>query len=56
MVLFTEPTHMEDGDEDEDQENEKDERDDEECRVERRRVSRNQHHADDTRMTCAKDT
>ena len=54
-VFLTEPNHMED--EDEDQENEKeDERDGEECRVESRRVSRQQHHADDTWMTCAKDT
>ena len=44
-------------DEDEDQENEKeDERDGEECRVESRRVSRQQQHADDTWMTCAQDT
>ena len=44
-------------DEDEDQENEKkDERDCEECRVESRRLSREQHHADDTWMTCAHDT
>ena len=35
-------------DEDEDQENEKeDERDGEECKVESRRVSRQQHHADE---------
>ena len=33
-----------------------DERDGEECRVESRRVSRQQHHADDTWMTCAQDT
>ena len=53
--LLVEPTHMED--EDEDQENEKeDERGGEECRVESRRVSRQQHHADDTWMTCAQDT
>ena len=53
--LLVEPTHMED--EDEDQVNEKeDERDGEECRVEGRRVSRQQHHADDTWMTCAQDT
>ena len=40
---------MEDEDEDEGQENEKeDERDGEECRVESRRVSRQQHHEDDT--------
>ena len=52
--LLSEPTHMED--EDEDQENEKeDERDNEECRVESRRVSGQQHHADDTLM-CAQDT
>ena len=38
-------------DEDEDQENEKEDvRDGEECRVEGRRVSRQQHHADDTWM------
>ena len=54
VELFIEPTHMED--EDEDQEIEKeDERDGEECRVESRRVSRQQH-ADDTWMTCAQDT
>ena len=53
MGLLVEPTHMED--EDEDQENEKeDERDGEECRVESRRVSRQQQHADDTWMTCAR--
>ena len=41
MGLLIEPTHMED--EDEDQKNEKeDERDGEECRVEGRRVSRQQ--------------
>ena len=40
---------------DEDQENEKeDERDGEDCRVEGRRVSRQQQHADDTWMTCAR--
>ena len=44
-------------DEDEDQENEKeDERDGEERRVESRRVSRQQQHADGTWMTCAQDT
>ena len=53
MGLFIEPTHMED--EDENQEKE-DERDGEECRVEGRRVSRQQQHADDTWMTCAQDT
>ena len=43
-------------DADEKQENDKeDERDGEECRVEGRRVSRQQH-ADDTWMTCAQDT
>ena len=53
MGLLFEPTHIED----EDQENEKeDERDGEECNVESRRVSRQQHHADDTWMTCAQDT
>ena len=31
-----------------------DERDGEECRVEGRRVSRQQQHADDTWMTCAR--
>ena len=52
MGLLIEPTHMED--EGEEQENEKeDERDGEECRVEGRRVSRQQH-ADDTWMTCAR--
>ena len=57
MGLLIEPTHMEDEYEDEHQENEKeDERDGEECRVEGRRVSRQQHHADDTWMTCAQDT
>ena len=57
MGLLIEPTHMEDEDEDEDQVNEKeDERDGEGCRVEGRRVSRQQHHADDTWMTCAQDT
>ena len=35
---------------------EEDERDGEECRVEGRRVSRQQQHADDTWMTCAQDT
>ena len=50
-VLLPKPTHMED--EGEDQENEKE--DGEECRVESRRVSRQQHHADDTWMTCAQD-
>ena len=57
MGLLIEPTHMEDENEDEDQENEKeDERDGEECRVEGRRVSRQQQqqHADDTLMTCAR--
>ena len=54
-VLLTEPTLMEN--EDEDHENEKeDERDGEECRAEGRRVSRQQHHADDTWITCAQDT
>ena len=44
-------------DEDEDQEDEKeDDRDGEECGVENRRVSRQQHHADDTWMTSAQDT
>ena len=53
--LLPEPTHMEDEHEDEDQENEKeDERDGEEYRVESRRVSRQQHHANDTWMTCAR--
>ena len=42
-------------DEGEEQEIEKnDERDGEECRVEGRRVSRQQQHADDTWMTCAR--
>ena len=51
--VLPEPYHMED--EDGDQENEKeDERDGEECRVEGRRVSRQQQHADDTWMTCAR--
>ena len=51
MGLLIETTHVED--EDEDQENEKeDERDGEECRVEGRGVSRQQH----TWMTCAQDT
>ena len=55
MGLLIKPTHMED--EDEEQENEEeDERDGEECRVEGRRVSRQQQHADDTWMTCAQDT
>ena len=55
--LLSEPTHMEDEYEDEDQENEmEDERDGEECRVESRRVSRQQHHANDTWMTCEQDT
>ena len=55
MGLLIEPTHMED--EDENQENEEEnERDGEECRVEGRRVSRQQQHADDTWMTCAQDT
>ena len=49
MGLPIEPTHMEDENEDEKQEKEKeDERDGEECRVEGRRVSRQQQHADDT--------
>ena len=48
--LLIEPTHMEEENEEED------ERDGEECRVEGRRVSRQQHHADDTWMTCAQDT
>ena len=52
-VLLTEPIHTED--EDEDQEKE-DERDGEECRVESRRVSRQQHHADVAWVTCAQDT
>ena len=53
MGLLIEPTHMED--EDEDQENEKeDERDVEECRIEGRRVSRQQQHADDTWLTCGR--
>ena len=54
LGLLIEPTHMED--EDEDQENEKeDEIDGEECRVEGRRVSRQQQqHADDTWMACAR--
>ena len=52
MGLLIEPTHMEDEDE---QENEKeDERDAEECKVKGRRVSRQQHHAGDRRMTCAR--
>ena len=52
MGHLIEPTHKED--EDEEQENEKEvERDGEECRVESRRESRQQHHADDTWMTCA---
>ena len=52
MGLLTEPTHM--GDEGEEQDNEKeDERDGGEHRVEGRRVSRQQQHADDTWMTCA---
>ena len=55
MGLLIEPTHMED--EGEEQENEKeDERDGGEHRVEGRRVSRQQQHADDTWMTCAQDT
>ena len=55
MGLLIEPSHMED--EDEDEENEKGyERDGGECRVESRRVSIQQHHADDTWMTCAQDT
>ena len=50
MGLCIEPTPMED--KDEDQENEKeDERDCVKCRVEGRRVLRQQHHADDTWMT-----
>ena len=53
MGLLIEPIHM--ADEDEEQENEKeDERDGEEHRVEGRRVSRQQQHADDTWMTCAR--
>ena len=53
MGLLIEPTHMED--EDEDHQNEKeDERDGEECKMEGRRVSRQQQHADDTWMTCAR--
>ena len=55
MGLLIEPTHMEDEDEDEVNEKE-DVRDGEECRVEGRRVTRQQHHADDTWMTCAQDT
>ena len=52
MGLLIEPTHMED--EDKEHENEKEDgRDGEECRVEGRRVSRQQH-ADDTWMTCAR--
>ena len=51
--LLIEPTHMED--DDEEQENEKeDERDGEVCRVAGRRVSRQQQHADDAWMTCAR--
>ena len=46
MGLLIEPTYMED--EDEDQENEKeDARDGEQCKVEGRRVSRQQQHWDD---------
>ena len=53
MGLLIEPTHMED--EDVEQENEKeDERDGEESRVEGRRVSIQQQHADGTWMTCAR--
>ena len=53
MGLLIEPTHMEDGGEE--QENEKeDERDGGKHRVEGRRVSRQQQHADDTWMTCAR--
>ena len=55
MGLHIEPTRMEDEDEDQDK-NKEDERDGEECRVEGGRVSRQQHHADDTLMTCAQDT
>ena len=44
MVLLIEPTHMED----------EDERYSEECRVEGRRVSRQQQHADDTWITWAR--
>ena len=47
MGLLIEPTHMED--EDGGEENEKEDvRDGEECRVEGRRISRQQNHADDT--------
>ena len=53
MGLLTEPTHMEEKDEEKENEKE-DERDGEECRVEGRRVSRQQQHADDTWMTCAR--
>ena len=53
MGLLIEPTHMED--EGEEQENAtEDQRDGRECRVEGRRVSRQQQHADDTWMTCAR--
>ena len=51
--LLIEPTHMEDEDEDNEDEAE-DERDGEECTMEGRRVSRQQQHADDTGMTCAR--
>ena len=54
-VLLPEPNHMEDEDEDEDQENEKeDERHSEECKIEIRRESKQQQHADGTWMTCAR--
>ena len=47
-----EPTHRRD--KDEEQENEKEDvRDGEECRVESRRVPRQQQHADETWGTCA---
>ena len=53
MGLFIEPTHMDD--EGEEQGNEKeDERDGGEHKVESRKVSRQQRHADDTWMTCAR--
>ena len=53
LGLLIEPTDMED--EGEEQENEKeDERDGGEHREKGRRVSRQQQHADDTWMTCAR--
>ena len=53
MYFSPKPTHMKD--EDEDQENEKeDERDGGKHTVESRRVTRQQQHADDTWMTCAR--